>query len=104
MTRAIKKIPSKRRLALSGSIIQNHIEELFSPLQWLFPDRYKAKWRDWNDRYLEYVESSFGRVCIGVKPIASTPCATSCRGSWSSATRRTSSTCRPRPSRRSTST
>jgi SNF2 family DNA or RNA helicase len=68
MTRAIKKIPSQARLALSGSIIQNHIEELFSVLQWLFPERYKAKWRDWNDRYLDYVESSFGRVCIGVKP------------------------------------
>lgn len=67
MARALKKIPSSRRLALSGSIIQNHAEELFSVLQWLFPERYRSKWRDWNDRYLDYVDSGYGRVCIGIK-------------------------------------
>lgn len=67
MTKALKKIPAKHKLALSGSIVMNHAEELFSPLQWLFPDRYKAKWRDWNDRYLEYVDSGFGKVCVGLK-------------------------------------
>ena len=36
-TRAIKKIPTQRKLALSGTIIANHAEELFSPLQWLLP-------------------------------------------------------------------
>jgi SNF2 family DNA or RNA helicase len=68
MARAIKKIPTKMKLALSGSIIQNHVEELFSPLQWLFPDNYKSKWRDWNDRYLDYVDGGYGRICVGVKP------------------------------------
>lgn len=67
MTRALKKIPAHRRLALSGSIIQNHAEELFSPLQWLFPDIYRSKWRDWNDRFLDYVDSGWGKVCVGVK-------------------------------------
>lgn len=67
MAKALKKIPTKRKLALSGSIIQNHLDELFSPLQWLFPDRYKSKWRDWNDRYLDYVDSGYSRVCVGVK-------------------------------------
>jgi SNF2 family DNA or RNA helicase len=67
MVKAIKKIPSRRRLALSGSIIENHAEELFSPLQWLFPDRYRSKWRDWNDRFLDYVEGPFGKICVGVK-------------------------------------
>jgi SNF2 family DNA or RNA helicase len=68
MTKAIKKIPTKRKLALSGSIIQNHAEELFSVLQWLYPERYRSKWRDWNDRYLDYVENGYARICVGVKP------------------------------------
>lgn len=67
MTRAWKKIPAKFKLALSGSIIQNHAEELFSVLQWMFPDRYRSKWRDWNDRFLDYVEGGFSKICVGVK-------------------------------------
>jgi SNF2 family DNA or RNA helicase len=68
MARAAKKVPARARVALSGSIIQNHAEELFSVLQWLHPDRYKSKWRDWNDRFLDYVDGGYGRVCVGVKP------------------------------------
>lgn len=69
MAKALKRIPTKHKLALSGSIIQNHAEELFSPLQWLFPDRYKSAWRDWNNRFLDYVEGGWGgtKVCVGVK-------------------------------------
>lgn len=67
MAKALKKIPTKYKLALSGSIIQNHAEELYSPLQWLFPQHYKSKWRDWNDRYLDYVDNGFSKVCVGVK-------------------------------------
>lgn len=67
MTRAIKKIPTRMKLALSGSIIENHAEELFSPLQWLFPDSYSSKWRDWNDRFLDYVDGPFGKLCVGIK-------------------------------------
>ncbi len=67
MARSLKKVPTKRKLALSGSIIQNHAEELFSPLQWLFPKAYSSKWRDWNDRYLDYVDSGYSRLCVGVK-------------------------------------
>lgn len=66
-TRALKKVPTRHKLALSGSIISNHAEELFSPLQWLFPDRYRSKWRDWNDRYIDYVEGGFSRVPVGIK-------------------------------------
>lgn len=68
MTRALKKIPAKAKLGLSGSIIQNHAEELFSPLQWLYPERYKSKWRDWNDRYLDYVEGGYAKVFVGILP------------------------------------
>jgi SNF2 family DNA or RNA helicase len=67
MHRAARKIPGKQWLMLSGSIIQNHPEELFGPLQLMFPDRYKSRWRDWNDRYLEYVVAYGRRVCIGVR-------------------------------------
>lgn len=67
-TRALKKIKAKAKLGLSGSIIQNHAEELFSPLQWMFPSVYRARWRDWNDRYLDYVDGGYGRVFVGVKP------------------------------------
>lgn len=68
MSKAIKKVAADKRVILSGSIIQNHLEEMFSPLQWLFPQTYKSRWRDWNDRFLDYVENSFGKVCVGVKP------------------------------------
>lgn len=68
MTRALKKVPTEKKLGLSGSIIQNHAEELFSPLQWLFPDRYRSKWRDWNDRYLDYVEGGYSKVFVGILP------------------------------------
>lgn len=68
MTRAAKKVPAAKRLALSGSIIQNRVEELFSPLQWLFPASYKSAWRDWNDRFLDYVDGGYGKICLGVKP------------------------------------
>lgn len=66
-SKAIKKINTRHKLALSGSIISNHAEELFSPLQWLFPDRYRSKWRDWNDRYIDYVEGGFSKIPVGIK-------------------------------------
>ncbi len=68
MVKAYKRIPRDKELILSGTIVANHLEELFSPLQSLFPMNYKSRWRDWNDRYLEYVESGWGKVCVGVKP------------------------------------
>lgn len=67
MSRGLKKVPAKYKLALSGSIIQNHADELFSVLQWLFPERYKSKWRDWNDRFLDFVDSGYASVPVGVK-------------------------------------
>jgi SNF2 family DNA or RNA helicase len=68
MTRALKKIGTRMKLGLSGSIIQNSVDELFSPLQWLFPKHYKSKWRDWNDRFLDYVEGGYAKICVGVLP------------------------------------
>ena len=68
MTKALKKIQGHYKLGLSGSIIQNSVEELFSPLQWLFPQQYKSKWRDWNDRFLDYVEGGYAKVFVGIRP------------------------------------
>lgn len=67
-TKALKKIQGHYKLGLSGSIIQNNLEELFSPLQWLFPQQYKSKWRDWNDRFLDYVEGGYAKVFVGILP------------------------------------
>ena len=68
MTKALKKIQAHYKLGLSGSIIQNNVEELFSPLNWLFPKQYKSKWRDWNDRFLDYVEGGYAKVFVGILP------------------------------------
>lgn len=67
MTRAIKKIPTEYKLLLSGSIISNHAEELFSPLQFMYPDIYRSAWRDWNDRFIDYVEGGFSKIAVGIK-------------------------------------
>lgn len=66
-TRSLKRIPTHMRLAMDGSIIMNHAEELFSPLQWLFKDHYSSKWRDWNDRFIDYLEIDGRPMAIGVK-------------------------------------
>lgn len=68
MTKALKKIQAHYKLGLSGSIIQNSVEELFSPLQWLFPQQYRSKWRDWNDRFLDYVEGGYSKIFVGILP------------------------------------
>ena len=67
MSRQLKRIPSAKRLGLSGTVIGNHAQEMFSQLQWLYPDRYSSKWRDWNDRYLDFVDSGFAKLCIGIR-------------------------------------
>lgn len=65
--KAAKKIPAKARIALSGSIVENHAEELFSQLQFILPKTYSSKWRDWNSKYLDYFEGPYGRICLGIK-------------------------------------
>lgn len=67
-TRAARKVPAEMALLLSGSVFQNKWEELFGPFRVLFPDRYKAKDRDWNSRFLDYVENGWGKTCIGILP------------------------------------
>ena len=66
--KALKRIKSQYRYALSGSVMINSPEDIFGALHWLFPKVYKSRWKDWNDRFLHYVQSSYGRVLIGVRP------------------------------------
>lgn len=67
MSRALKRVPTKYKLALSGTLFSNHAEELFSQFQWLYPQSYRSRWRDFNDRFLDYVDSGYSRVCVGIK-------------------------------------
>jgi SNF2 family DNA or RNA helicase len=65
--KALKQIKTKYKLAMSGSIVANSPEDFFGANHWLFPNIYRSKWRDWNDKYLHFVEGGFGRVLIGVR-------------------------------------
>ena len=57
--KALKKIPTKKKLALSGSIIVNSPEDFFGANHWLFPKFYRSRWKDWNHRFLEYWPGSY---------------------------------------------
>lgn len=65
--KALKKVKAKYRLALSGSIVINSPEDLFGALHWLMPDVYRSKWRDWNTRFLHYVQGPWGNEFMGIK-------------------------------------
>lgn len=69
--KALRKIKSQYRLLLSGSIIVNGPEDFFGALHYLFPVVYRSRWRDWNDKYLQYVNGGFGRVFVGINPATS---------------------------------
>lgn len=65
--RAAMKVPSKHRLALTGSIFENSWEELYGTNHWLYPQRYHLQWDDWNLRFFDYVEA-IGKICVGILP------------------------------------
>lgn len=65
---ALMRVKSTYRLAMSGSIITNSAEDFYGALHWLFPSRYRSKYRDWCDRYLQYRMGGWGRELIGPKP------------------------------------
>lgn len=66
--KALKHIPAEYRLAMSGSIIINGAEDVFGAGHWLFPDRYRSKWRDWMDRFMLIIDTPNGKVNAGVRP------------------------------------
>jgi hypothetical protein len=61
----LRKNHVRNALNLTGSGIQNHEEDLFGQLHFMKPKTYRAKWADWNDRYLDFVKVGERRVCIG---------------------------------------
>lgn len=64
----LRKKMVKHAVNLTGSGIQNHEEDLFGQLHFIYPKSYKAKWADWNDRYLDFVNvggQQGQKVCIG---------------------------------------
>lgn len=65
--KSLKKIKSDYRLALSGSIIVNSPEDMFGALHWLLPDLYSSKWKDWNNRFLHFVNGPWGAEYMGIK-------------------------------------
>jgi SNF2 family DNA or RNA helicase len=65
--RALKQIKARYRLALSGSIVVNSPEDMFGALHWLFPKVYKSRWKDWNNRWISYVNGAWGMVMVGLK-------------------------------------
>ncbi len=66
MSRAAAKIPARMRMVMSGSVFMNRFEELYGPLRFLYPEHYKSRWRDWNNRYGDYVENGYGKICVGI--------------------------------------
>lgn len=61
----LRKQHVKHAINLTGSGIMNHEEDLFGQLNFILPNTYKAKWADWNDRYLDFVKVGDKRICIG---------------------------------------
>lgn len=66
--KALRKVPCKMRVPETGSLIMNHPQEIYGVLNWMYPERYRNKWRDWNDRFLDYIEGGYGKILIGPKP------------------------------------
>jgi hypothetical protein len=52
---------------LTGSGVTNRPEDMFGQLHYILPKTYRAKWADWNDRFLDYVDDGYRRTCIGFK-------------------------------------
>lgn len=50
---------------LSGSGVMNRPDDLFGQLHFIYPHIYKAKWADWNDRFVDYVIVNNRKTAIG---------------------------------------
>jgi SNF2 family DNA or RNA helicase len=62
------KVPSKHRVCLSGSVLVNGVEDIFGAAHFLFPGTYRSKWKDWNNRFVHYVDTGYGNEPIGIIP------------------------------------
>lgn len=55
----------KLAVNLSGSGVMNRPDDLFGQLHFIYPHIYRAKWRDWNDRFVDYVKDGNRKIPIG---------------------------------------
>lgn len=62
---ALMRINTVGHLLLSGSVMSGNAEKLFTPWKLMERKRYKAQWRDWNDRFLEVIDGDYGKLIIG---------------------------------------
>lgn len=70
VSRAFKAATGKApfRIGLSGTPIANSPEDLFSPLNWLFPEAYPSK-NKYIDRFCITADSAWGgKIVIGIRP------------------------------------
>lgn len=68
--RALSRLRRKHvryAINLSGSGVMNRPDDLFGQLHFIYPDIYRAKWADWNDRYVDYLVVNNRKVAIGWK-------------------------------------
>lgn len=63
-TSAVRRLKAAGRLNLSGSVMSGKAEDLFVPWQMFQPKVYRSQWRDWNDRFLEYVVDDYNQKQI----------------------------------------
>jgi SNF2 family DNA or RNA helicase len=55
------------RLGMSGTPIASTPEDLYSPLNWLFPEAYPSK-NKFIDRFCITADSTWGKVVLGIRP------------------------------------
>jgi hypothetical protein len=70
MGRALSKLRREHvdmALNLTGSGIMNRADDLFGQLHFILPKVYRAKWADFNDRFVDYIDDGNRKVAIGFK-------------------------------------
>jgi len=61
ISRALKEINAKNKIALSGAILENRLEELYNILNFIRPDIFSSYW-DFQSRFLVQVTRRFGAI------------------------------------------
>ena len=71
VTKAIKQLPSIRRVALTGTPVLNHPDDLWSQLHFLDPEIAGRNYWNFVNRFCEVEDGHFGKKIIGVTPSSS---------------------------------
>ena len=66
--RTLRGVNTKHKLAMSGSVMNNEIDDMFGALHFILPKVYVSKYKDWVDRFVHHVPGTYSRrVPIGIK-------------------------------------